>query len=158
MFDRAWRADVPIFGICRGLQVVNVALGGTLIQDIPGELASALVHQHGPRQPKRLDHVVQVAAGTRLASIAGSGSLPVNSRHHQAIDDLAPGLTRSAVAPDGLAEGVEAPGDRWLLAVQWHPENLDDRVSRALFADFAQAVRRRAARGISGRPALLSRA
>jgi putative glutamine amidotransferase len=155
VFDRSWRAGVPIFGICRGLQVVNVALGGTLFQDIGRQRPSSLVHQRPPRQTKRLDHQVDLAPGTRLASIARSATLPVNSRHHQAILDLAPGLSVSAVAPDGLVEGVEIP-DRPLLAVQWHPENLDDSVSCALFDDFARTVRQGSARGISDRPALLS--
>jgi putative glutamine amidotransferase len=155
LFDRSWRAGVPILAICRGLQVVNVALGGTLFQDIGRQRPTSLVHQRPPRQTRRLDHDVEVAPGTHLASIAGRTTIPVNSRHHQAIEDLAPGLAVSAVAPDGLIEGVEA-ADRWLVAVQWHPENLDDPVSRGLFGDFARVVRERSAPGISQRPALLS--
>jgi putative glutamine amidotransferase len=154
LFDRSWRARVPVLAICRGLQVVNVALGGTLFQDIGLQRPASLVHQRPPRQTRRLDHEVEIAAGTRLASIAQRTTVPVNSRHHQAIEDLAPGLAVSAVAPDGLIEAVEA--DRWLMAVQWHPENLDDPVSRGLFDDFARIVRERSAPGISERPALLS--
>ncbi len=158
-FDRSWREGAPILGICRGLQVVNVALGGTLLQDIGRQRPSSLVHQRPPRQRERLDHDVEVAPDTRLASLAGSATLPVNSRHHQAILDLAPGLTVSAVAPDGLVEAVEAAEaarDGWLVAVQWHPENLPDPVSRGLFAEFARAVRQGPPRGISDRAALLS--
>ncbi len=156
LFDKAWRSGVPILGICRGLQVVNVALGGTLIQDIPSERRSSVVHQRPPRDTARLDHDVDVAPGTRLSELAGRTCVAVNSRHHQAISDAAPGLTVSAVAPDGLAEAVEGPRDRWLVAVQWHPENLDDPASRALFAEFARVVREGSAQGISRAPALLS--
>jgi putative glutamine amidotransferase len=155
LFDRSWRAGVPIFAICRGLQVVNVALGGTLFQDIGLQRPTSLVHQRPPRQTRRLDHQVEIAPGTHLASIAQRTMFPVNSRHHQAIEDLAPGLAVSAVAPDGLIEAVET-ADRWLMAVQWHPENLDDPVSRGLFDDFARTVRERSSPGISERPALLS--
>jgi len=155
LFDRSWRAGVPVLAICRGLQVVNVALGGTLFQDIGLQRPASLVHQRPPRQTRRLDHEVEIAAGTHLASIAGRTMFPVNSRHHQAIEDLAPGLSVSAVAPDGLIEAVET-ADRWLVGVQWHPENLDDPVSRALFDDFARTVRERSTPGISQRPALLS--
>jgi putative glutamine amidotransferase len=145
VFDRAWREETPILGICRGLQVLNVALGGTLVQDLPTQRPSAVSHQQGPRDRARRDHLVRVAEGTLLASLAGAEELSVNSRHHQAIDRLAPGLQVSATAPDGAVEGVEATGERWCVAVQWHPENLaDDPPSRRLFAEFARAVRARA--------------
>jgi putative glutamine amidotransferase len=160
LFDKAWREGVPVLGICRGLQVINVALGGTLVQDIPTERPSEVIHQRSPRQKMRLDHEVEISPGTRLAEIAGASRFAVNSRHHQAILKAAPGVKVSATAPDGLIEAVEyEAGDRWLLAVQWHPENLaGDRVSRALFGEFARSVRRRLARGISGRQRALTRA
>jgi putative glutamine amidotransferase len=160
LFEKAWREGTPVLGICRGLQVVNVALGGTLVQDIPSERPSEVIHQRPPRQKTRLDHEVRIAPGTRLASIAKPPTLAVNSRHHQAILAAAPGLKVSATAPDGVIEAVEWDRDgRWLLAVQWHPENLaGDSVSRALFAEFARAVRERAAEGISRSPDLLTRA
>jgi putative glutamine amidotransferase len=146
VFEKAWAEETPVLGICRGLQVVNVALGGTLIQDLPSERPSSLQHQGGPRDRARRDHAVQIAAGTRLAAAAGASEIGVNSRHHQAIDRLAAGLTASAQAPDGTVEGVESAGTRWCVAVQWHPENLaDDPPSRALFDAFARAVRERAA-------------
>ena len=149
LFEDARRAGVPVFGICRGLQVVNVAFGGTLVQDIPSERPSAVVHQRGRDEKTRRDHAVAVAARTLLAAIAGPGEPSVNSRHHQAIEDVGRGLTVTAVAPDGLAEAIEAPGDPWLLGVQWHPENLlGDPVSERLFAEFLRAARERvAARG-----------
>jgi len=144
-FDRAWREDAPILGICRGLQVVNVALGGTLVQDLPSQRPEGLDHQQRPKDRTRLDHTVRVGASTRLSGLMGATDVSVNSRHHQAVDRLAPGLVVSATAPDGTIEAAEAPGPRWCVAVQWHPENLkDDPASRRLFEAFARAVRERA--------------
>jgi putative glutamine amidotransferase len=144
VLDRAWSEEAPILGICRGLQVLNVALGGTLVQDLPTERPAALDHQRRPRDTRRLDHTVKVAPSTRLAALAGSNEVAVNSRHHQAVDRLAPTLLASASSPDGTIEAVEAPGPRWCVAVQWHPENLaDDPASRRLFEEFARAVRER---------------
>ena len=150
LFDIARRRGAPVLGICRGLQVVNVALGGTLVQDIPSERPSGVVHDR-KRDKLRLDHAVSVEPGTRLAELAGDGEVLVNSRHHQAIEKVAPGLGVSGTSPDGFAEAVEAPaGDGpWLVAVQWHPENLapaGDSVSRRLFARFAEVARRAASR------------
>ena len=146
VFQRAWSEQTPILGICRGLQVVNVALGGTLVQDLSTQRPEGLDHNRGPRQRVRRDHAVSVKPGTVLSRLAGSERIEVNSRHHQAIDRLAPGLTASATAQDGTIEGAEVAGGRWCLAVQWHPENLaDDAPSRRLFEAFARAVRERAA-------------
>lgn len=142
LLDEALRARRPVLGICRGLQVINVALGGTLVQDLPLELPSEVVHQNGDEEKTRLDHRVRIAPGTRLAAIAGTGEVAVNSRHHQAIARLAPGLAVSATAEDGVPEAVEAPRESWLVAVQWHPENLvGDPVSRGLFSEFVRAAR-----------------
>ncbi len=147
LFDRARRCQAPTLAICRGLQVVNVALGGTLIQDLPTERPSGVVHQivGQERNEKRLDHLVRIAPGSRLSAIAATHELAVNSRHHQAIDRTAPGLTASARAPDGVIEALEQT-EPWLLAVQWHPENLiaQDAASRRIFEEFARAVRSRA--------------
>lgn len=144
LFEEARRSGAPILGICRGLQVVNVALGGTLVQDIPSERPSSVVHERTKEEKTRRDHHVVIAPGTRLASIAGVSEIAVNSRHHQAIDRVAPGLVVSAAAPDGVAEGIEAPDGPWLLAVQWHPENLaGDFVSKRLFSEFVRVVRER---------------
>ena len=158
LFQKAREAGVPILGICRGLQVINVAQGGTLVQDISSELPSSLTHQRPPRQKTRLDHEVEVRPGTRLAGITGRCAIAVNSRHHQAIREAAPGLLLSALAPDGLIEAIESPDpERWLLGVQWHPENLaGDPVSHNLFAEFARAVAQRRREGISGRASLLT--
>ena len=142
LLGEALRLHRPVFGICRGLQVVNVALGGTLVQDIPLEHPSPIVHQRDQAEKTRLDHRVAISPGTRLASIAGARDIAVNSRHHQAIARVAPGLTVSATAPDGVPEAVESPGDAWLIAVQWHPENLKgDSVSVGLFSEFIRAAR-----------------
>jgi putative glutamine amidotransferase len=157
LFAEARRAGAPILGICRGLQVVNVALGGTLVQDIPTERPSPVVHERSKAEKTRRDHRVSIAAGSRLAAIAGAPEAAGNSRHHQAIGRLAPGLSVCALAPDGLAEAVEDTGAQWLVAVQWHPENLvGDPVSGRLFAEFLRAARERAERarpeGISAAP------
>lgn len=142
ILEEALRLRKPVFGICRGLQVVNVALGGTLVQDIPREHPSPIVHQRDQVEKTRLDHRVAISPGTRLASIAGVGDIEVNSRHHQAVARVAPGLTVSATAPDGVPEAVESPRDTWLIAVQWHPENLrGDSVSVGLFSEFLRATR-----------------
>lgn len=141
--ERALHEGVPVFGICRGIQVVNVAFGGTLVQDLPTQRESPLVHQRSAREKTRLDHAVSVRPGTRLHAIAGSEEIAVNSRHHQAVENLGRGLVESGRAPDGVIEAIEQPEQR-VLAVQWHPENLaSDPVSRRLFEDFARAVEER---------------
>ena len=143
LWEVARGAGAPVLGICRGLQVINVALGGTLVQDIPTQRPSAVVHDRNKTERTRRDHPVVIAPGTRLARIAGPGTaeIPVNSRHHQAIDRVAAGLAVAGVAPDGVAEAVEAPGPPWLVAVQWHPENLaGDAFSDRLFAEFVRVA------------------
>jgi putative glutamine amidotransferase len=148
LLEEALRARRPVLGICRGLQVINVALGGTLVQDLPSERPSPVIHQNpdSPPEKTKRDHTVSVAAGTRLAAIAGAGELAVNSRHHQAIARVAPGLAVSATAEDGVPEAVESSDPRrgggWLMAVQWHPENLaGDPAAAGLFAEFVRAAR-----------------
>jgi putative glutamine amidotransferase len=135
----ARRRGAPIFGICRGLQVVNVACGGTLVQDIPTEIPSPV--EHDVRRPRdAMAHAVTVSAGGALPS----GTFAVNSRHHQAIARLGGGLSATARSADGLIEAIEGDG---IVAVQWHPENLrQDPVSRRLFRMFREAVADRAHR------------
>ncbi len=133
---------VPLLGICRGIQVLNVALGGTLYEDLEDQMPNALPHRRDPRTERTLlAHEVTVAAESRLAAILGDTHLPVNSLHHQGIRDLAPGLRATAHAPDGLVEGVEVPEHPFALAVQWHPEWLYDTDTRmaALFRAFVVA-------------------
>ena len=124
---RALDADLPILAICRGIQVLNVTYGGTLIQDIPTEVPGALEHQiHEPRHA--IAHDVWITKGSRLWNVLGeslgqSDTCPVNSRHHQAIKRVADGFAVSATAPDGIIEAIERPDSRFCIGVQWHPEN-----------------------------------
>jgi putative glutamine amidotransferase len=123
---RALDADVPVLAICRGLQVLNVALGGTLVQDIPSQVPSALVHEvETPRAA--IVHPVWIVRDTVLARLLGStegnDERGVNSRHHQSIGRVGRGLVVSASAPDGVVEAAEDPTRRFCVGVQWHPEN-----------------------------------
>ncbi|HXG97359.1 MAG TPA: gamma-glutamyl-gamma-aminobutyrate hydrolase family protein [Gemmatimonadales bacterium] len=125
---------LPILAICRGIQILNVALGGTLYQDLDSERPGPVPHNDETGR-----HPVHVEAGSLLERALGARSASVNSRHHQAIRDLAPGLKAVAWADDGIIEGAE-PSDAkepWMVAVQWHPEDLTE---RALFDGFARAV------------------
>jgi putative glutamine amidotransferase len=146
---RAVDDDVPLFAICRGIQVLNVALGGSLVQDIPSEWPQALPHsQKAPRHEPT--HAVKVMGeGTRLGRVLGALEIEVNSMHHQAIKRLGAGLREVAWAPDGIIEGVEMSGEeRFVLGVQWHPEELvgHDQAARNLFAAVVDAARQRARR------------
>ncbi len=137
-----WETDKPVFGICRGLQMMNVQRGGTLIQDIPTEHPSDV--EHRMKAPyDRAVHTVTVLKDSPLYRLFGTDSAGVNSSHHQAIKVLAPGLLPMAVAPDGLIEAICAPEKRFYWAVQWHPERLwiKDESSRRLFAAFVNAAR-----------------
>lgn len=113
--------DMPVLGICGGQQLLNVALGGTLIQHIPDSVPNALAHEQ-PNPRTEPGHTVAVQPGTLLHRIAGADQLPVNSAHHQAVRAVAPGLIVDATAPDGVIEGIEDPRRRFCLGVQWHPE------------------------------------
>jgi putative glutamine amidotransferase len=110
----------PTLAICRGMQVLNVALGGTLIEHLPAVVGEDVLHRAPPRDPT--PHAIKVKAGSRLASLAGVTECVPMSWHHQAIRDVAPGLEVVATAPDGTIEAVELPDHPWLIAVQWHPE------------------------------------
>lgn len=134
---------LPTLAICRGLQIANVALGGTLIQDIASLRPDALRHTRDDVRAQRV-HAVTVEPGTRLARALGAERLTVNSLHHQAVDRLADGLRVAARADDGIVEAAEWDGpDWWMLGVQWHPEEIDrtdEPWDRALLAAFAAAV------------------
>ncbi|HEY0351592.1 MAG TPA: gamma-glutamyl-gamma-aminobutyrate hydrolase family protein [Gemmatimonadales bacterium] len=137
LFATARQRDLPILGICRGIQLINVALGGTLFQDLPSERPGAVNHRpEGARDAR--SHRVRLQRGSRAAEALGAASITVNSSHHQAIKDLAPGLSATGWTDDDLVEAVESPaGAPWLLAVQWHPEEMhaDARApDRGLFA------------------------
>jgi putative glutamine amidotransferase len=122
LFEAARKRRIPVLGICRGLQVINVAMGGTLWQDLPSERPGDIQHDPDSTRNARTHHVL-VKEPSHLADALGTGKLVTNSFHHQAIKDLAPGLQVTAWAEDGVIEGVEeSESDGWLLAVQWHPE------------------------------------
>jgi putative glutamine amidotransferase len=122
LFEAAKERGLPILAICRGLQLVNVALGGTLWQDLPSEVETQLNHDVGDRWDIR-SHTITLWPGTKLHDALRCEALLVNSFHHQAIRDLAGGLTVTAEAEDGIIEAVEHDDDGWLLGVQWHPES-----------------------------------
>jgi putative glutamine amidotransferase len=122
LFHAARARRMPILGICRGLQLVNVAMGGTLWQDLPSEKPSDIQHDPPVARDART-HPIRLAGDSRLYAALGAGILLTNSFHHQAIRDLAPGLKVTARADDGVIEGVEGTAEEgWLVAVQWHPE------------------------------------
>ena len=121
---QAVNRDIPLFAICRGIQVLNVAEGGTLTQDIPSQLKTDL--NHSVNVPKTdPTHAVEIAPSSRLAAALGTatGTCTVNSRHHQALDRVAEGFHVSARAPDGVVEAIEKPDATFCIGVQWHPEN-----------------------------------
>ena len=140
--------DLPIFAICRGVQVLNVAGGGTLVQDIPSEVTGALNHSLvvPPHPPYELAHEVWVEKDSLLAKLmgerlVGSDTCDVNSRHHQAVKTVASGYRVSATAPDGVIEAIEDPAARFCLGVQWHPENFwRTGEFRALYEGFLEAA------------------
>lgn len=138
---QALAAGVPILGICRGLQLLNVAMGGTLYQDIARQVPKAL--NHSPSADRSIvTHKVEIESGTRLQDTLERRSLWVNSKHHQAVKNPASGLKVSAVASDGLIEALEDPGRPFVLAVQWHPEGLwqKDVSARQLFEALISAA------------------
>ncbi|HEX3927189.1 MAG TPA: gamma-glutamyl-gamma-aminobutyrate hydrolase family protein [Gemmatimonadales bacterium] len=138
--------DLPILGICRGIQICNVAFGGTLIQDIPSERPGTLDHDPAGARAQR-SHRVDIEEPSRLAEIMGVTSLDCNSFHHQAVDRIGDGLLATARSPDGLVEGLESANhDDWIVAVQWHPEELafqPDASELKLFSALIAAARRR---------------
>jgi putative glutamine amidotransferase len=126
--------DIPLLGICGGQQLLNVVLGGTLIQHIPDAIPGALAHEQ-PNPRDEAGHDVTVTPGTLLAAITGAVTMSVNSAHHQAVRDVGDGVIIDAVAPDGVIEGIELPGKRFCLGVQWHPEfSIDPGDSRIITA------------------------
>lgn len=129
LVKEARKRHMPVLAICRGIQVLNVACGGSLIQDIPSEQTGPLEHnlKVPPNQPFSRAHEVWVEKDSLLASLLRerieSDSVDVNSRHHQSVKDVAPGFKVTATAPDGVVEAIEDPAAAFCLGVQWHPEN-----------------------------------
>jgi putative glutamine amidotransferase len=142
----ALQDNKPAFAICRGIQVVNVALGGTLVQDIPDQWQATTPLEHrgykiGAPRDQEL-HDVCIDPNTRISRILGVGNVSVNSFHHQALKALGDGLVVTSRAPDGVIESVEAPDKRWYIGVQWHPEDMTEGRAdmRALFQSFVDAA------------------
>lgn len=135
---------IPTLAICRGAQVLDVALGGTLLQDVPSQHPSPTNHDQSARRTERV-HRVEIDQGSRLAAIVGATSISTNSSHHQAVNRVAPSLQPVARSADGIIEALEPLDDAWwLIAVQWHPEELTatpEDWDRRLFEAFAAAVR-----------------
>lgn len=128
--------EIPTLGVCRGLQVANVAFGGTLVQHLDGHEADHLAYDTA--------HTVVVEPGTRLAALLGHGEAEVNSLHHQAVETLGPGIRAVATSADGVVEAIELEGSDHFLAVQWHPELLRHRPEQlGLFRDLVERARRR---------------
>ena len=142
VLQEALASNVPVLAICRGMQLFNVAHGGTLIQHLPSadlhsqKMPDAEPGRHGAA------HTVRVVRDTRLAAIVGAGDHQVNSRHHQSVDRVGENLVVSAISADGVIEAIERPGEPFALAVQWHPEDriLSSEADRKLFDAFAQAA------------------
>ena len=141
LFARAREVGLPVLAVCRGLQLVNVALGGSLWQDLPSERPGTVEHAAGGARTAR-SHAVRVEPGSRLADALGRDRVSVNSFHHQGIKELAEGLAATAWADDGLVEGIEGvTDDHWLVGVQWHPEEMHAErgaPDAGLFAAFAR--------------------
>lgn len=139
---RALDENKPVFGICRGLQLMNAVLGGTLYQDIPAQFPSDTNHRMAAPYG-RAEHNVQILPGTPFAALGIPETIGVNSCHHQSILALSPQMEPMAVAPDGLVEAAHIPGKNFACAVQWHPEffPVEDPISRRFFRAFVDACR-----------------
>lgn len=141
----AYADDVPLLGICRGHQVLNVALGGTLVQDIPSEIGADIEHDTPDELPRStIRHEVTLEPGSRLAQILGGVRFEVNSLHHQAVEQLAPGMVITALSPsDEIIEALESPEKSFVLSVQWHPEDMykTSEPMQRLFTAFVDTAR-----------------
>jgi putative glutamine amidotransferase len=144
MAQLARTADLPLLGICGGMQAMNVAFGGSLYQDIPSQVTNPLQHRQ-PTPATTLSHAVTVAPRSLLRRIVKTVRMRVNSSHHQSVKAVAPSLVASAVAPDGVVEAIESTAQRFFLGIQWHPEFLFERyeLHRRLFEAFLRAARRK---------------
>ena len=142
LFNLAFNLNLPILGICRGIQLINVALDGTLYQDIPNQVRMAM--DHFPKFPAHEPvHRIYVEENSQLKKILGESNLRVNSTHHQGIKLLGKGMEISAKAPDGIIEAIEHPTKKWVIGVQWHPELMWplDKIMAKLFVAFVEACK-----------------
>jgi putative glutamine amidotransferase len=141
LIQEAKNRGTPVLAICRGIQILNVALGGTLVQDIASQCDTNISHDYEGARNSRA-HDISIDPGSRIAAAMGTESCAVNSFHHQSVKDVADGMRITARSPDGVVEGLESVGsDWWVLAVQWHPEEMNESPQpwdRGLFKAFAQ--------------------
>ncbi|MFL5543796.1 MAG: gamma-glutamyl-gamma-aminobutyrate hydrolase family protein [Gemmatimonadaceae bacterium] len=143
LIQEARARGTPVLAICRGIQMLNVALGGTLVQDIPSQCNTDIVHdEDGPRDSR--SHEVSIEPGSLIAKAVGTEHLTVNSFHHQSVKRVADGMRVTARSPDGIIEGLESTEDDWwVMAVQWHPEEMNESTEpwdRGLFKAFARQL------------------
>lgn len=143
LIKAALAADKPIFGICRGIQIMNVAIGGTLYQDLESQYPELKIQHPQATLGQFATHHVELTAGSKLAKLYGQSTIKVNSRHHQAVKAVGKGLKVTAVAPDGVIEGMESTDTDLFLGVQWHPENMwqqEDPQQLVVFQDFLDRI------------------
>ena len=142
LIEEAKARGKPVLAICRGIQILNVALGGTLVQDIPSQLDTRIAHdEDSPRNSR--SHEISIEPGSLIAKAVGTERCTVNSFHHQSVKRVADGLRVTARSADGVIEGLESANDWWVMAVQWHPEEMTDSPEpwdRGLFKAFAQRL------------------
>ena len=143
LIEEARKRRAPVFAICRGIQILNVALGGTLVQDIPSQCDTSIAHDdEGPRDSRA--HEITIEPGSLIAAAMGTSQCSVNSFHHQSVKQVAEGMKVTARSPDGVIEGLESTDDAWwVMAVQWHPEEMTDSPEhwdRGLFNAFARQI------------------
>jgi putative glutamine amidotransferase len=142
LFKAAYKAKKPILAICGGEQIVNVALGGNLIQDIPSQISKAIKHG-ATRKKEKVFHAVDISPGTTLSHILGASRINVRSAHHQSVKDIGRGLRLAAQSGDQIIESVETRASNFLIAIQWHPEKTPhDRFTKKLFKALIHASRK----------------
>ena len=139
--SRAFQQDIPVLGVCRGMQLINIVLGGSLYQDIDDQYPDSIGHTHRNLPRTHLAHYINIGPGSRMETILGTGEVKVNSLHHQAIKDPGKGVRITGRAPDGLPELLEVTGYRFVMAAQSHPEEIYtiEPAFQRLFAAFVQA-------------------
>jgi putative glutamine amidotransferase len=141
ILNRAHQHNKAILGICGGMQLLNVVLGGSLIQHIPGEVSDCLQHEQ-TNPASEASHTITITDGSFLHKIVGQKMIAVNSSHHQAVKVAAPALVINAIATDGVIEGIEDPKRRFCLGVQWHPEFHISQADRQIFQAFISQAQR----------------